>query len=210
MPPSVRGGGDWRSAALPSHAADAVDAARDARGTRQLAEACRRFEGRIALMRDPDLIVRAQQAASSLETAWRRWRSMHGLTGEPPPAVSSYVGYSLDAPWGQPRIVFGICAEEAEQLAILLAQHDCVGPVHAAAKKSTGTAPDQAPAPEPARPEADHPTVVTQPVVAQPVLAAPPGPAAFLHVPAPAPASAGQQPLPASATARSSARSALT
>ena len=54
-------------------------------------------------MRDPDLIVRAQQAASSLESAWRRWRNMHGLTGEPPPAVSSYVGYSLDTPWGQPQ-----------------------------------------------------------------------------------------------------------
>ncbi len=68
-------------------------------------------------MRDPDLVVRAQQAATALESAWCRWRNMHGLAADPAPAVSSYVGFSLDAPWGQPRIVFGICAEEAEQLA---------------------------------------------------------------------------------------------
>ena len=85
-------------------------------------------------MRDPDLIVRAQQAATALESAWCRWRNMHGLAADPAPAVSSYVGFSLDAPWGQPRIVFGICAEEAEQLATLLDRHDCVGPVHASVK----------------------------------------------------------------------------
>src|SRR5207302_10556684 len=100
-----------------------------------------------------------------------------------------------------------------EQLAVLLARHDCVGPVHAAVRKSAGQELDQAPVAEPAGSAppaaADHPTVVTQPV-AEPVLAAAPGAAAFLHVPAPAPASAGQQPLPASATARSAARSALT
>ena len=61
-------------------------------------------------MRDPDLVVRAQQAATALESAWCRWRNMHGLAADPAPAVSSYVGFSLDAPWGQPRIVFGICA----------------------------------------------------------------------------------------------------
>jgi len=85
-------------------------------------------------VRDPDLIVRAQQAATALESAWCRWRNMHGLAADPAPAVSSYVGFSLDAPWGQPRIVFGICAEEAEQLATLLDRHDCVGPVHASVK----------------------------------------------------------------------------
>ncbi|MGH3405599.1 MAG: hypothetical protein ACRDRJ_24370, partial [Streptosporangiaceae bacterium] len=85
-------------------------------------------------MRDPDLVVRAQQAATALESAWCRWRNMHGLAADPAPAVSSYVGFSLDAPWGQPRIVFGICAEEAAQLATLLDRHDCVGPVHASVK----------------------------------------------------------------------------
>ena len=37
--------------------------------------------------------------------------------------VSSYVGYSLTEPWGQPRVVFGIAAEEAEYLAAMI-EHD--------------------------------------------------------------------------------------
>jgi hypothetical protein len=82
-------------------------------------------------MRDPDLIGRAQRAAMELERAWDRWRTMHGLGREPMPAVSSYVGYSLEEPWGQPRVVFGIEAREAEQLAALLDRHDCAGPVYA-------------------------------------------------------------------------------
>jgi hypothetical protein len=41
------------------------------------------------------------------------------------------VGYSLDEPWGQPRVVFGVGADEAEMLAVLLDGHDCVGPVYA-------------------------------------------------------------------------------
>jgi hypothetical protein len=82
-------------------------------------------------MRDPDLILRAQLAAADLERAWDRWRTMHGLATDPPPPVSSYVGYSLEEPWGQPRVVFGIEAREAEQLAALLDRHDCAGPVYA-------------------------------------------------------------------------------
>ena len=82
-------------------------------------------------MRDPNLIVRAQQAAAELEQAWDRWRTLHGLGIDPPPPVSSYVGYSLEEPWGQPRVVFGIDAREAEQLAALLDRHDCNGPVYA-------------------------------------------------------------------------------
>lgn len=82
-------------------------------------------------MRDPDLIGRAGRAAVELERAWDRWRTMHGLGREPMPAVSSYVGYSLEEPWGQPRVVFGIEAREAEQLAALLDRHDCAGPVYA-------------------------------------------------------------------------------
>ena len=61
-------------------------------------------------MRDPGLVVRAQQAATELESAWCHWRSMHGLSADPRQAVSSYVGYSLDAPWGEARIVFGVSA----------------------------------------------------------------------------------------------------
>ena len=83
-------------------------------------------------MRDPDLVVRAQRAATELELAWHRWRSMHGLGADPPSPVSSYVGYSLEEPWGQPRVLFGADAAEAEQLAAFLNRHDCAGPVHAA------------------------------------------------------------------------------
>jgi hypothetical protein len=83
-------------------------------------------------MRDPELIVRAGRAAAELERAWDRWRTMHGLGTDPPPPVSSYVGYSLQEPWGQPRVVFGIDAREAEQLIALLNHHDCAGPVYAA------------------------------------------------------------------------------
>jgi len=129
-------------------------------------------------MRDPDLTVRAQRAATALESAWCHWRNMHGLTTDPAPPVSSYVGYSLDAPWGEARIVFGICAEEAEQLAGLLERHDCVGPVHASVTARSvdraGSAPLDGAAGQP-------------------------GAAGLLRVPAPAPASAGQQPLAASA-----------
>ena len=89
-------------------------------------------------MRDPDLVVRAQQAAAELERAWDRWRTMHGLGTEPLPPVSSYVGYSLEEPWGQPRVVFGIDAREAEQLAGLLDRHDCAGPVYAAVASMAG------------------------------------------------------------------------
>jgi hypothetical protein len=110
----------------------------------------------------------------ALESAWCRWRNTHGLAAaDPLPPVSSYVGYSLDAPWGQPRVVLGLCAEEAEQLAVLLDRHDCVGPVHAsvtaksASRWQGGGAPGQLPA-------------------------------GLVHVPAPSPASAGQQARPAS------------
>jgi hypothetical protein len=89
-------------------------------------------------MRDPDLVVRAQRAATALEAAWNRWRTVHGLGADPLPPVSSYVGYSLEEPWGQPRVVFGVDAEEAEQLAAILDGHDCVGPLHAEVAGSEG------------------------------------------------------------------------
>ena len=89
-------------------------------------------------MRDPDLVLQAQQAALALERAWHRWRVVHGLAADPMPPVSSYVGYSLEEPWGQPRVVFGLAAEEADQLAALLDRHDCVGPVHASVAPRPG------------------------------------------------------------------------
>ncbi|MHB1432342.1 MAG: hypothetical protein ACYCVZ_09550, partial [Streptosporangiaceae bacterium] len=74
-------------------------------------------------MRDPDLVFKAQMAATALERAWRRWRAEHGLDVDSVPAVSSYVGYSLEEPWGQPRVVFGLAADDAERLAALLNGH---------------------------------------------------------------------------------------
>ena len=83
-------------------------------------------------MRDPDLVTRAQRAAVALERAWERWRAMHGLSAEPMQPVSSYVGYSIEEPWGRPRVVFGVDAREAELLAALLDHHECVGPFYQA------------------------------------------------------------------------------
>jgi hypothetical protein len=89
-------------------------------------------------MRDPDLVMRAQRAAAALETAWNRWRTTHGLGADPLPPVSSYVGYSLEEPWGQPRVVFGVDAEEAEQLAAVLDRLDHIGPVQAEPARPDG------------------------------------------------------------------------
>jgi hypothetical protein len=77
-------------------------------------------------MRDPDLVQRAEQAATALEQAWIRWRARHGLGTGPLPPVSSYVGYSVEEPWGQPRVVLGVEAAEAERLAAILDGHQCV------------------------------------------------------------------------------------
>jgi hypothetical protein len=78
-------------------------------------------------MRDPDLVQRAEQAAAALEQAWMRWRERHGLGSGRLPPVSSYVGYSVEEPWGQPRVVLGVEASEAERLAAMLDGHDCAG-----------------------------------------------------------------------------------
>jgi hypothetical protein len=79
----------------------------------------------------PDLVKRAEQAAEAVEQAWMRWRARHGLGSGPLSPVSSYVGYSVEEPWGQPRVVLGIAADEAERLAAILDADDYVGPVHA-------------------------------------------------------------------------------
>jgi hypothetical protein len=94
-------------------------------------------------MRDPELMMRAQLAATELERAWDRWRTVHGLGAGPLPPVSSYVGYSMEEPWGQPRVVFGMDAREAEQFAALLDRHDCAGPVYAAMTAKSGTRMEQ-------------------------------------------------------------------
>jgi hypothetical protein len=81
-------------------------------------------------MREPDLTVRAQRAAVELERAWQHWRTMHHQEAEPLPPVSSFLGYSMEDPWGQPRVVFGLAASDAEQLAALLDRRE--GSVYAA------------------------------------------------------------------------------
>ena len=34
-------------------------------------------------MRDPELVARAQRAATRLESAWEQWRALHGLAVAP-------------------------------------------------------------------------------------------------------------------------------
>src|SRR5580692_11084591 len=80
-------------------------------------------EGRT--MRDPELVARAQRAATRLESAWEQWRALHGLADAPGQPVVSYVGYSLKEPWGEPRVVIGIDADEAEYLAEFLDRDEC-------------------------------------------------------------------------------------
>ena len=71
-------------------------------------------------MRDPELVARAQRAASRLESAWERWRALQGLAETSAQPVVGYVGYALKEPWDQPRAVIGFSAEEAERLAEFL------------------------------------------------------------------------------------------
>ena len=91
----------------------------------------RRFGGEDAQCVIRTWYMRAERAAIALERAWGRWRVMHGLGTDPPPPVSSYVGYSLEEPWGQPESSSASVPRRPSRLAALLDGHDCVGPVHA-------------------------------------------------------------------------------
>ncbi len=71
-------------------------------------------------MSDPELVARAQRAAARLERSWERWRTRRGLGGPFAQPVASYVGYSPEEPRRRPRVVFGVDAVEAEELAVLL------------------------------------------------------------------------------------------
>ena len=51
--------------------------------------------------------------------------ALHGLAVAPGQPVVSYVGYSLKEPWGEPRVVIGIDADEAEYLAEFLDRDEC-------------------------------------------------------------------------------------
>lgn len=78
-------------------------------------------------MRDPELVSCAQRAASELERAWSRWRRARGLADDTPESVAGYVAHSIDHPWGRPRVVLGLDADEARALAALLGrEHACL------------------------------------------------------------------------------------
>jgi hypothetical protein len=124
------------------------------------------WEGEGGAMRDPGLVQRAERAAFALEHAWEHWRSQRGLAAEKPTPVSSYVGYSLEEPWGQPRVVFGLGAEEAEMLAAVLDGYDYIGPVHADLSDWRPAAGEQLPA-APAEPEQAVVSAAQPPEVAE-------------------------------------------
>jgi len=135
-------------------------------------------------MRDLDLVQRAERAAAALEDAWIHWRVRHGLGTGPLSPVSSYVGYSLTEPWGQPRVVFGVDADEAERLAAIVAGHDCVEAVYAEVAS---------------RPELPQPPSVADPAPAQPAASQEPAqlPAdTVVYLQEPAASSAAEAPLP--------------
>ncbi|MCA2228965.1 hypothetical protein AB0L53_55705 [Nonomuraea sp. NPDC052129] len=78
-------------------------------------------------MRDPELVSCAQRAATELERAWAQWRAGRDrgrgidVGAE---SVASYVAHSLDHPWGRPRVVLGLDAEDARELAALLERQE--------------------------------------------------------------------------------------
>lgn len=112
-------------------------------------------------MRDPELVARAQRAATRLESAWEQWRALHGLAVAPGQPVVSYVGYSLKEPWGEPRVVIGIDADEAEYLAEFLDRDEC-------AQRGQQVPPQQAQLPQAQLPQAQSPRVPPQPVPPRP------------------------------------------
>ncbi|MEO3813012.1 hypothetical protein ABGB17_28755 [Sphaerisporangium sp. B11E5] len=76
-------------------------------------------------MRDPELVSCAQRAAAELERAWAHWRAARGKDGEcATESVASYVAHSIDHPWGRPRVVLGLDADEARDLAALLQRQE--------------------------------------------------------------------------------------
>src|SRR3984885_2489148 len=83
------------------------------------------LRGKDRTMRDPELVARAERGARRLESAWEKWREQHGLATAPGQPIVSYVGYSLTEPWGEPRVVIGIDADEAEYLADFLDRDEC-------------------------------------------------------------------------------------
>src|SRR5438876_7528111 len=122
----------WRSAA--PEVLSGREIARQAHPGRHVAGAGP-LSGECRTARDPELVARAQRAASRLESAWEQWRALHGLAVAPGQPIVSYVGYSLKEPWGEPRVVIGIDADEAEYLADFLDRDECAQRGQAAAQK---------------------------------------------------------------------------
>ena len=112
-------------------------------------------------MRDPELVARAGYAAARLEQAWEHWRAQHGLGGPADP-LASYVGYSLKEPMGQPRVVIGIDAAEAEFLADFLEGHDCAARTQDAASAADPGSPAPAGTERPATGPQASPALVTR------------------------------------------------
>jgi hypothetical protein len=79
-------------------------------------------------MGDRELVSCAQRAADELERAWTQWRHARGLVEEVSESVASYVAHSVEHPWGRPRVVLGLDAEEARALAALLRSEERRGP----------------------------------------------------------------------------------
>jgi len=76
-------------------------------------------------MRDPELVARAQRAAKRLETAWEQWRALHGLAVAPGSRSGATSALFAERTWGEPRVVIGIDADEAEYLAEFLDRDEC-------------------------------------------------------------------------------------
>src|SRR5207248_1518370 len=59
-------------------------------------------EGRT--MRDPELVARAQRAATRLESAWEQWRALHGLADAPGQPVPFQAGPLQSGPLQQVKL----------------------------------------------------------------------------------------------------------
>ena len=112
----------WRSAA--PEVLSGREIARQAHPGRHVAGAGP-LSGEGHAVRDPELAARAQHAATRPDSAGEHWRALQGLAVAPGQPVVSYVGYSLKEPWGEPRVVIGIDADEAEYLAEFLDRDEC-------------------------------------------------------------------------------------
>ena len=76
-------------------------------------------------MRDPELVARAQRAATRLESAWDNGVRCMDSRSRPDSRSSATSAIRLRNPGGEPRVVIGIDADEAEYLAEFLDRDEC-------------------------------------------------------------------------------------